>query len=156
MKQIYESQVQDELTVCPYCMNPPTRGQRSCCGENHFEEAIDTGDEIYLLSEVEIVPDLPPGNDPVVPLSEVKKALKVANNSQELYSASVLNFLVQKYTVFVLMLAIGFSSCAPLSQQADYKSGSGPNDYVFPYCDVVDNGETDILVCKKTLEEGGQ
>ena len=117
MKQIYESQVQDELTVCPYCMNPPTRGQFSCCGENHFEPAIDTGDEIYLLSEVEIIPDLPPGNDPVVPLSEVKKALKVANSSQELYSASVLNFLVQKYTVFVLLLAIGFSGCAPFMQQ---------------------------------------
>lgn len=156
MKQIYESQVQDELTVCPYCMNPPTRGQRSCCGENHYEPAIDTGDEIYLLSEVEIIPDLPTGSNPVVPLEEVKKALKVASKNQEIYSSATLQYLVQKYTVFVVLLAIGFSGCAPLSQQADYRAGSGPNDQVFPYCDIVDNGETDILVCKKTLEEGGQ
>lgn len=155
MKQIYESQVQDELTVCPYCYTPVHK--MSCCGETHYEPAIDTGDEIYLLSEVEIIPDsLPPGNSPVVPLEEVKKALKVASKNQEIYSSATLQYLVQKYTVFVVLLAIGFSGCAPLSQQADYRAGSGPNDQVFPYCDIVDNGETDILVCKKTLEEGGQ
>lgn len=117
MKQIYESQVQDELTVCPYCMNPPTRGQRSCCGEIHYEPAIDTGDEIYLLSEVEIIPDLPPGSNPVVPLEEVKKALKVASKNQEIYSSATLQYLVQKYTVFMVLLAIGFSGCAPFMQQ---------------------------------------
>ena len=109
-----------------------------------------------VQKEAEQVIELPVGYDSVVPLEEVKKALQVASKNQEIYSSATLQYLVQKYTVFAVLLAIGFSGCAPLSQQADYKAGSGPNDQVFPYCDIVDNGETDILVCKKTLEEGGQ
>lgn len=121
MITIYESQVQDRLEVCPYCMNPPTRGQLGCCGESsaHFEPAIDTGDEIYLESEVFIVPSLLPGSNPVVPLTvpleEVKKALRVANSHDEDYSKAVLGYLVAHYSKIVPMaiLTLSLFSCAP-------------------------------------------
>lgn len=125
MITIYESQVQDRLEVCPYCMNPPTRGQLGCCGESscHFEPAIDTGDEIYLESEVFVVPELPPGSNPAVPLTvpldEVKKALRVANSHDEDYSKAVLGYLVARYSklVPVAVLTLSLFSCM---HQVDY------------------------------------
>lgn len=46
----------EKVTVCPYCMNTvqddPHMG---CCGEVHSDTAYDTGEEILLESEVELV-----------------------------------------------------------------------------------------------------
>lgn len=56
MRQITWAQVQDEITVCPYCMNP-ARNRIACCGESsaHFQTAYDLGDELVLAEEVEVV-----------------------------------------------------------------------------------------------------
>lgn len=58
--KIKQSDVVDEVLVCPYCMNERTYENRGCCGESstHFEKALVTKDELFLESEVEIVPDL--------------------------------------------------------------------------------------------------
>lgn len=125
MITIYESDVIDELTVCPYCMNPRTCESLGCCGESseHFEQAVATKDEVYLLSEVMIVPQLPPGDNPVVPLTvpldDVKKALRIAESHDEDYSRAVLGFLVAKHTKYVplIMLTLSLFSCM---HQVDY------------------------------------
>jgi hypothetical protein len=55
---IKESEILDELTVCPYCMNP-AEGKSGCCGESsgHFTDAYDLGDEVVLAHEVDVVGD---------------------------------------------------------------------------------------------------
>lgn len=121
MITIYESDVIDELTVCPYCMTPRTYESLGCCGESreHFEQAVATKDEVYLLSEVFIVPQLPPGDNPAVPLTvpldDVKKALRIAESHDEDYSRAILGFLVAKHTKYapLVMLALTLFSCAP-------------------------------------------
>lgn len=59
LRQIKLSQVQDEVTVCPYCMDGPKAHGRDygCCGESsaHFVKAYDLGDEFVLMDEVEII-----------------------------------------------------------------------------------------------------
>lgn len=59
MKRILESEIIEELLVCPYCMNPVTCEDRGCCGESscHFERAYATKDEVYLESEVVVYDD---------------------------------------------------------------------------------------------------
>lgn len=130
MKKVFESQITDEVLVCPYCMEPKGYDVRSCCGESstHFENAYEVdGEEIFLGHEIDIIPDdtvptLPSGNQPnlsnekdeVVPLDEVKSALQVANCKKEDYSSAVLSFLVRKYTVFAFLGAfIALFGCAP-------------------------------------------
>lgn len=128
MREIYESQIVDTLEVCPYCMNPP-KGHGSCCGEVHYEEAYDIGDEILLASEVVFKQPLPRGAanvdlDAVVPLQDVKAALQVANAKNETYSSATLAFLVRKYTVFgFLVLAILANGCAPQVQLVPIDQG---------------------------------
>lgn len=60
LRQIRAADIQDELTVCPYCLaerNPYYHA--GCCGESslHFAKAYDLGDELVLESDVEIIPD---------------------------------------------------------------------------------------------------
>ncbi len=59
MKRFLKSEVDDEIEVCPYCMNPPPRGRSGCCGESsaHFETAYDIKGELYLESEIELYDD---------------------------------------------------------------------------------------------------
>lgn len=55
--KIKESDIKEEVYVCPYCMED-VGNKVSCCGESscHFEDAIVTVDyECYLLSDIEIV-----------------------------------------------------------------------------------------------------
>jgi len=52
--QAYENQIEEEITVCPYCMND-YRGQLQCCGENHWAEAYIIDGECYLADEVTIL-----------------------------------------------------------------------------------------------------
>ena len=56
MKQLKESEILEEITVCPYCMQVPN--SFTCCGENHFEDAyLTVNDEVYLCDEVELIID---------------------------------------------------------------------------------------------------
>ena len=50
------SEIKEEISVCPYCMNDfPIDSWRGCCGEVHSERAYVTVDgECYLESEVTI------------------------------------------------------------------------------------------------------
>jgi hypothetical protein len=59
MKRILESEIIEELLVCPYCGDPKTCEDRGCCGESscHFERAFATKDEVYLESEVVVYDD---------------------------------------------------------------------------------------------------
>ena len=59
MKRILESEIIEELLVCPYCGDPKTCEDRGCCGESscHFERAYATKDETYLESEVVVYDD---------------------------------------------------------------------------------------------------
>lgn len=43
--------------MCPYC-GTETNDYGICCGEPHAEEHVDTGEEYYPLSEVEIIEDV--------------------------------------------------------------------------------------------------
>lgn len=58
MTIINESEILDEMTVCPYCMCQVSYNKITCCGESrsHFETAyvLDNG-ETLLGSEVKIV-----------------------------------------------------------------------------------------------------
>ncbi len=60
MIKIKLSDIEDELTVCPYCMEPRSMEYMGCCGESrcHFEKAYQVKEELsnsYLLaSEVEV------------------------------------------------------------------------------------------------------
>lgn len=55
MRKIKLSAIQDEITVCPYCMNPiQVDPHAGCCGEVHSAKAYDLGDEIVLVDEVEV------------------------------------------------------------------------------------------------------
>lgn len=69
------------------------------------------------------LPELPPGNNPVVPLTvplaEVKKALRVADSHDEDYSKAVLGYLVARYSklVPVVVLTLNLFSCM---YQVDY------------------------------------
>lgn len=58
-RQIFESDILDELTVCPYCMYPVSCEQLGCCGESsaHFADAYDLGDELVLACEVDVIKD---------------------------------------------------------------------------------------------------
>jgi hypothetical protein len=56
--KIKESEIVDERTVCPYCMNDVNQEGIGCCGESrdHFERAYITKDgEAHLVSECEVV-----------------------------------------------------------------------------------------------------
>ncbi|MFA5696368.1 MAG: hypothetical protein WC917_02880 [Bacilli bacterium] len=49
---IRKEDIEDEVMVCPYCMNEISYGQQSCCGESseHFEIACCVkGNDSYLL-----------------------------------------------------------------------------------------------------------
>lgn len=69
MIKLKESDIIDEITVCPYCMNDA--GSKSgCCGESsaHFAEAyITKAQECYLISEVELI-----SNDDITKLAVIK------------------------------------------------------------------------------------
>lgn len=58
LRQIHDSDIKDELTVCPYCMDGPKAHGRDfgCCGESsaHFVKAYDLGDELVLADDVEV------------------------------------------------------------------------------------------------------
>ena len=54
MIKIKKTDIVDEVTVCPYCMDDYTG--IVCCGENHPELAYITKDgNCYLDNEIEIV-----------------------------------------------------------------------------------------------------
>ena len=57
MYKLYESEILEEITVCPYCMNDwsDKKDMFGCCGENHPETAFITKNECYLESEVDII-----------------------------------------------------------------------------------------------------
>lgn len=58
MIKIKENTIQDEILVCPYCMNEKNCESMGCCGESdcHFERAITTiSGDCYLISEIEII-----------------------------------------------------------------------------------------------------
>lgn len=55
--KIYEDQITDELTVCPYCYNTWTERKDvyGCCGEVHPAEAyLVDDDQVLLVDEVEV------------------------------------------------------------------------------------------------------
>ena len=54
--EIKESEIEEYITVCPYCMEK--QSGFSCCGENHFSEAVLTYDDCYLLDEIDIIEDV--------------------------------------------------------------------------------------------------
>lgn len=55
--KIKEIDIEEEITVCPYCMEEPSIGRlaNGCCGEDHFDLAyvLKNGDCV-LVSESEI------------------------------------------------------------------------------------------------------
>jgi hypothetical protein len=53
--KLHVADIIEEIEVCPYCMHPANG--IGCCGESsaHFEVAYDTGEELYLKSEVEVI-----------------------------------------------------------------------------------------------------
>ena len=55
MIKIKESEVESEITVCPYCMNEVRADPHmGCCGEVHAERAyVLNNGECYLESEIE-------------------------------------------------------------------------------------------------------
>jgi len=55
--QIKRSEIQRIVMMCPYC-GTETNDYGICCGEPHAEEHVDTGEEYYPLSEVEIIEDV--------------------------------------------------------------------------------------------------
>lgn len=58
MLTVNESEIEDEVLVCPYCMNGVSSDAIGHCGESstHFEIAyILTNGEIYLESEIVII-----------------------------------------------------------------------------------------------------
>ena len=60
MKKPFKLKVSDiveEITVCPYCMDEKVEHGRGCCGESscHFAKAYVTKDACYLEHEVEVV-----------------------------------------------------------------------------------------------------
>jgi hypothetical protein len=55
--KIKSSEIVAECKVCPYCMSEASSEQRMCCGEVHLEAGIITENEIYLLSDIEILID---------------------------------------------------------------------------------------------------
>lgn len=58
MIELYEKDIKEEISVCPYCGNE-NRGQLSCCGENHWTDAIVTWDGDIHLEDEYIVVDEP-------------------------------------------------------------------------------------------------
>ena len=58
MRQILLSQIQGEITICPYC-GDEKHGQIGCCGESscHFEQAYDLGDETLSVNECDVIDD---------------------------------------------------------------------------------------------------
>jgi len=61
MLTVNESEIEDEVLVCPYCMGEVSSDVLGCCGESstHFEIAyILTNGEIYLDSEIVIIKEV--------------------------------------------------------------------------------------------------
>ena len=56
---IKDSEITDEVLVCPYCMSDVSSDQMGCCGESsaHFERAVVVGNEAYLESDIRRVDD---------------------------------------------------------------------------------------------------
>lgn len=87
MRQLKLSELIDEQTVCPYCMNPAAG--IGCCGESsaHFERAYITKTECLLESEVEVMDDIPAKE---IELTHKGDDLRlVFNSSSELLQAFV-------------------------------------------------------------------
>ena len=57
--KLKRSMIQNEILVCPYCMDEKSQDDTGCCHETsaHFETAYVTQDEIYLASQIEIEND---------------------------------------------------------------------------------------------------
>lgn len=56
-KQVKETDIEDIVTVCPYCMTKVSADSLGCCGESsaHFEDAYIIEDEYYLKHEIEVI-----------------------------------------------------------------------------------------------------
>jgi hypothetical protein len=56
-KQVKETDIEDLVTVCPYCMTEMGPRDYGHCGEasTHFEDAYIIEDECYLKSEIEVI-----------------------------------------------------------------------------------------------------
>jgi hypothetical protein len=56
-KQVKEIDIEDVVTVCPYCMTEMSSGALGHCGESstHFEDAYIIEDECYLKREIEVI-----------------------------------------------------------------------------------------------------
>lgn len=58
MREVRLTDIQDEILVCPYCMNDVSSDSFGCCGESsaHFETAyVLNDDEVLLDSEIKII-----------------------------------------------------------------------------------------------------
>jgi hypothetical protein len=59
---LFEDQINDIETICPYCYNS-VGNKLECCGESsaHFENIYVVGTQNYLVNDTIVMPRLPVG-----------------------------------------------------------------------------------------------